>query len=163
MTEGDCSGLKVIEVDPKGDQRMKDLYQSERALRYEILRKPLGGKYASAGKDCEWFPFEMEAYHVVCVENDKEVIGCVLFHPDEKREGGRLFQMAVHDRLQGKGVGSRLVRFLEEKLRGEGFKSISIHSRHYSVKFYEKLGYLVVGEPFEEVGIQHSNMYKELN
>ena len=38
-----------------------------------------------------------------------------------------------------------------------------MHARDTAVPFYEKLGYLCCGEPFEEVGIAHIKMQKQLS
>jgi predicted GNAT family N-acyltransferase len=38
-----------------------------------------------------------------------------------------------------------------------------LHARATAVPFYLRLGYTVVGEPFEEVGIPHRGMEKALD
>jgi ribosomal protein S18 acetylase RimI-like enzyme len=128
------------------------LYAAELTLRFELLRRPLGMPPGS-----EIFPFEAESLHLVAVEAS-EVIGCVLFH--REGEGGRLFQMAVAEAWQHRGIGSRLVRALEERLRRDGVAEIHLHAREPFVRFYERLGYAIVGEPFTEVGILHRKMQK---
>ena len=42
-------------------------------------------------------------------------------------------------------------------------KTIILHARHYAIGFYQKLGYSICSEPFEEVGIEHRVMQKELH
>lgn len=130
------------------------LYQKERDLRVEILRKPLG---MAAGT--EVFPFENESFHLVALYKGN-VVGCVLFHPEEKT--GRLFQMAVASELQKSGIGSILVAKMEEELATRGFEEIYLHAREVASKFYLKLGYRIFGDEFEEVGIKHFHMKKRL-
>jgi ribosomal protein S18 acetylase RimI-like enzyme len=130
------------------------LYAEERALRAEILRKPLGLPPGS-----EVFPFEEASLHLVAIEAG-HVIGCVLFHPNGK--SGRLYQMAVARCSQRHGVGRGLVAILEERLRAEGIEEIWLHAREEAVPFYAKLGYAVVGERFSEVGIAHWKMHKSV-
>jgi predicted GNAT family N-acyltransferase len=43
-----------------------------------------------------------------------------------------------------------------------GFAEIVLHARANVVPMYEKLGYEVIGEPFEEVTIPHRKMRKSL-
>ncbi|NBD10385.1 MULTISPECIES: GNAT family N-acetyltransferase [Corallococcus] len=131
------------------------LYAGELDLRFRVLREPLG----HARGDVK-FPFEEESLHLVAHEGGA-VLGCVLFHPEDAH-GGRLFQMAVSPALQGKGVGARLVRALEEELRRRGFRHVHLHARTPVVPFYERLGYALYGEPYEEVGIPHRNMQRDL-
>jgi predicted N-acetyltransferase YhbS len=131
------------------------LYQGELELRFRVLREPLGHPRSAV-----LFPFESESLHLVAVE-DGEVRGCVLFHPENERSG-RLFQMAVRPELQGKGVGAKLVRRLEEELSRRGFTHVHLHARAQVVPFYERLGYEVYGEPFVEVGVPHRHMQRDL-
>ena len=136
------------------------LYAAELELRFRVLREPLGRPRESVT-----FPFEAQSLHLVAVEEPGTVVGCVLFHPDSAEgepPGGRLFQMAVHPRLQGQGLGARLVRHLEEALRERGYVRVHLHARAGVVPFYERLGYRTYGEPFDEVGIPHRTMERQL-
>lgn len=130
------------------------LYAKERALRYEVLRRPLGMPPGS-----EIFPFEAESLHLVAIEGDS-VIGCVLFRP--QRRTGRLFAMAVAEEKRGRGVGAALVARLEAHLCDQGFQEVFLHARDDALGFYERLGYRLDGEPFEEVGLKHRRMKKDL-
>ena len=75
-------------------------YAAERELRIEVLRKPLG-----LPPDSIFFPFEDESVHLVALDKDR-VVGCVLFKPDGA--DGRLFQMAVDECYQRRGLGREL-------------------------------------------------------
>ena len=130
-------------------------YAQELDLRWRILRKPLGFEQAAVQ-----FPFEAESLHLVALEGGR-VVGCVLFHPDGPGTG-RLFQMAVEPDRQGTGLGTRLVRTLEEELVRRGFREVTLHARDTAVGFYARLGYSPVGPPYVEVGIPHQNMRRLL-
>ena len=39
---------------------------------------------------------------------------------------------------------------------------MTLHAREAAVPFYERLGYLSEGEPFDEVGLPHRAMRKRL-
>ena len=142
--------LRFDFIDPR-----HPLYAGELELRFRVLREPLG----HAREDVK-FPFEDASLHLVAHANG-DVLGCVLFHPEDAH-GGRLFQMAVSSSLQGQGLGARLVRALEEELRRRGFRHVHLHARAPVVPFYERLGYAVYGEPYEEVGIPHRHMQRDL-
>lgn len=90
------------------------------------------------------------------------VIGCVLYARDDER----LLQMAVAPRYQGKGVGRALVEALEAHIVSEGHAYCTLHARDYAIPFYERLGYAVYGDPFEEgetVIIPHRHMEKRFS
>lgn len=107
------------------------------------------------------FPFEAESLHLVALD-DGRVVACVLFHP-EGPEMGRLFQMAVEPDRQGRGLGTRLVRALEEAVAARGFREVTLHARDAAVGFYARLGYVSFGAPYVEVGIPHQNMRRTLH
>ena len=142
--------MDLLFIDPK-----HALYASELDLRFRILREPIGHT-----RDDVRFTFEDRSLHLVAVDKAR-VMGCVLFHPDD-HGGGRLYQMAVHGSLQGQGLGTQLVNRLEIELRSRQTERIHLHARDVAVAFYERLGYRCVGEPFDEVGIVHYMMEKEL-
>lgn len=129
-------------------------YIAERELRARVLREPLGLPYGA-----EVFPFEDAAYHLVAIEDD-QVIGCVMFNPEGKN--GRMLQMAVIQDRQKNGIGTGLVHELEARLMHDGFHDIYLHAREEAVPFYQRLGYVIEGEPFFEVGIRHRMMRKKL-
>ena len=131
-------------------------YAQELDLRWRVLRKPLG--FAPGAVT---FPFEAESLHLVAVAGSR-VVGCVLFHP-EGTETGRLFQMAIEPERQGTGLGTRLVRTLEDELARRGFREVTLHARDTAVGFYARLGYAPVGAPYSEVGIPHQNMRRALD
>lgn len=129
-------------------------YIGERELRARVLREPLG-----LPRGAEVFPFEDEALHMVAIEGG-EVIGCVMFRPEERT--GRMLQMAIRADRRKSGIGTALVKHLERRLKEDGCNDIYCHAREGAVAFYERLGYRVEGPPFVEVGTTHRLMRKIL-
>jgi len=120
-------------------------------LRRQILRSPLGLDWSAAD-----FEHEEDEWHFGAW--DAEVlVGCVSLR---WLEGGRvkLRQMAVETAWQGRGVGRELLVAVLAVVSGEGATEVELHSRENAVGFYERLGFVVEGERFEEVGITHWKM-----
>jgi ribosomal protein S18 acetylase RimI-like enzyme len=70
--------------------------------------------------------------------------------------------MAVLSGLQRRGIGRVIMNFAENVARDKGYKVLHMHARKSAVGFYQKLGYEIVGEEFEEVTIPHYEMQKAL-
>ncbi len=138
------------------DANHADVTQGELELRFRVLREPLGHT-----RDAVAFPFDNDSIHLLAYDTLHQVIGCVLFHPESEIQG-RLYQMAVDPKLQGKGLGRALVERLEDELQARGFRRITLHAREVAAGFYGRLGYEVEGTPFEEVGLAHFHMAKEI-
>ncbi len=61
-----------------------------------------------------------------------------------------------------KGLGTRLVQKAIKHFKIQGIKEIRLNSQMTAVGFYEKLGFIAVGEEFIEAGIPHIKMVKSL-
>jgi len=140
--------LKIIDHGSKEYEQMVN-------LRYNILRKPLGLNFEKDELDKEKAEVLIGAF-----EEDQMLGCCMLVKQDDKTV--RLRQMAVLNNLQGKGVGRALTIFAENISRDLGYKKIMMHARKPVVGFYEKLGYKVCSDEFEEITVPHYEMEKSL-
>ena len=131
-------------------------YQEELLLRDAVLRKPLG----LALKD-EDLSQEASQWHFGLFDGDL-LIASVIAAP-KSEELIQLRQMAVSSQFQGQGCGRKLAEMLEKTLWGKGFQKIILHARIQVFEFYIRLGYMPVGELFEEVGIPHQCMQKTIS
>jgi predicted GNAT family N-acyltransferase len=131
-------------------------YQEELLLRDAVLRKPLG----LALKD-EDLSQEASQWHFGLFDGDL-LIASVIAAP-KSEELIQLRQMAVSSQFQGQGCGRKLAEMLEKTLGGKGFQKIILHARIQVFEFYIRLGYMPVGELFEEVGIPHQCMQKTIS
>ncbi|MBE6780594.1 MAG: GNAT family N-acetyltransferase [Ruminococcaceae bacterium] len=61
-----------------------------------------------------------------------------------------------------KGLGASLMNNAVSYFKQNGVKSIVLNSQKTAVGFYEKLGFIAVGEEFIEAGIPHIKMVKSL-
>lgn len=130
-------------------------YRQMVKLRDDILRKPLG-----LGFTQEELENEKDNMLIAAFE-DEEMLGCCML-VEEKPGTLRLRQMAVLNDLQGKGIGRALMNFAENLARDRGYQIMSMHARKNAVGFYEKMGYKVMSDEFEEVTIPHYVMEKKL-
>ncbi|MBN8835668.1 MAG: GNAT family N-acetyltransferase [Sphingobacteriia bacterium] len=141
--------LQIIDHNSEDYKKMVD-------LRYQILRKPLGLTFTA--EDLEK---EKNDILIGCFDDDKLEGCCIL---TETAPGTvRLRQMAVSAGLQGKGIGRVIMAFAENVARDAGYKKLTMHARDTALGFYEKLGYSIVGNRFEEVTIPHYVMEKDLH
>lgn len=60
----------------------------------------------------------------------------------------RIKQFAVTDKLQGKGIGKKLLAYAHATAKELGYKRIELSARQNVIGFYAKAGYTAVGELF---------------
>lgn len=75
---------------------------------------------------------------------------------------GKLGRMAVLPEWRGQGVGESLLRAVIEKARNMNLSKITAHAQLGALGFYEKSGFIKVGDVFSEVGIAHQAVQIEL-
>ena len=126
-------------------------------LRYEILRKPWNQPFTST-KD-EW---EDQSVHVLMLDEKDNAIACGRLQINSKTEG-QIRSMAVRTDLQGKGLGKKIIQYIEQRAIELNLNNIVLDARINAVKFYEASGYKRVGDSYLLFGIiPHFKMKKEL-
>ena len=140
-------------IEPSSEKDFELYYD----LRWRILRKPWNQQ-----KGREKDELEDKSIHVMVCNVDKIPVGVGRVHFNSDEEAQIRF-MAVEDEWQGKGLGSKILLYLEEKIKERGAKSIILNARDLAVKFYKKHGYKIVkeGKKLFDV-IPHYKMSKTL-
>lgn len=130
-------------------------YHEMVSLRDAVLRRPLGLSFTE-----EYLQKEINDQLIGCYTEDKLSACCILTPLNENTI--QLRQMAVDNTQQRQGIGRQLIHFAEQVSKKNGFTQLMMHARKEAKGFYEKLGYVVQGPEFEEVGIAHYEMSKQL-
>jgi len=97
--------------------------------------------------------------HWLATDERGEPIGTVRFDVDARGKVGRL---AVLAHVRGRGVGRALMERVHELARTRGLASVWCHAQQSAAPFYTRLGYRTTSEPFEEAGIEHVKMERDL-
>jgi ElaA protein len=124
------------------------------ALREEVFRREQGVTFEGDrdGRDGD-------ALHLVAIED--EVLGTcrMLIEPGGTARFGRL---CVRASARGRGVGAALLEAAEREARAAGAIRIGMHAQTDALSLYERAGYTPYGERFDEEGIEHLGMEKQL-
>lgn len=131
------------------------LYDAVTDLRRSILRTPLGLDFT-----VDELAAEIDDIHFAVLDGD-DVVGTLLLHRINSTMV-QLKRMAVAERAQKKGIGRVLVLAAENYARKNDIRTITMHARGTAQGFYESLGYVTDGVPFDEQSIPHIVMFKAL-
>jgi predicted GNAT family N-acyltransferase len=77
-------------------------------------------------------------------------------------ERAKVERVAVRAARRGEGWGTRLMDAVEAAARDQGFDRLVLHAQTAVAGLYAARGYERVGEEFEEAGIAHVEMVREL-
>jgi len=99
---------------------------------------------------------DKNAYHVFAKGEDGSIKACLRFF-EKDSETAYMGRVITVDR--GTGVGAKLLKAGIEAVKANtDKKQIYLEAQSYAVGFYEKAGFAVIGEEFDEDGIPHKPM-----
>lgn len=75
----------------------------------------------------------------------------------------RIGRMAVNRVLRGSSLGREVLVALMQIAIRRGDHEVRLHAQRSAQGFYQRLGFQTRGEPFDEAGIPHIEMFKALN
>jgi predicted N-acetyltransferase YhbS len=118
-------------------------------------------------------PNVVQGEEVLVAEMDGRIVGCVTV--EDRGSELELVDIDVPLQLQGKGIGTTLVRSVEERARAEGKQAVTAGTSRNaegvawkSLPWWQHLGYLVTGEEENEwtrsigPGVREIRLRKEL-
>ena len=70
--------------------------------------------------------------------------------------------MAVLPMARGSGVGAQVLDSLMTAARERGYRQVLLHAQASAIGFYRRAGFAERGAPFEEAGIVHQEMTRNL-
>lgn len=120
-------------------------------LRSKILRNGLPPEQCIFPTDQVEGAFHL-AYYI-----DEEIATIASFFPNcykERKESGyQLRGMATDTPFLGKGYGKQLIAFAIAYINNTNAEYLWCNARTSAIKFYEKLGFELIGEEFEIAGV----------
>jgi predicted GNAT family N-acyltransferase len=145
----ESSRVKVIAIESPAEMRQ--------AL---AIRRRVFIEEQNVPEEIEMDADDERAFHALAFLNGV-AIGCgrMLEH-----EGGevKIGRMAVLREFRKTGAGARILRFLIERARARGIRKAILHAQLSAEGFYLKQGFRPVGGVFDEAGIAHRKMERDL-
>jgi len=99
---------------------------------------------------------DQDYWHIVIFTNNKAIATARLAN------SGLFGRMAVLEPYRHKGIGSLLLQSISNKAIALKLQTINCHAQLSAVNFYKKNGFLVAGNPYQEAGLVHIKMLKNL-
>jgi predicted GNAT family N-acyltransferase len=133
----------------------EDRYEDALAVRFDVFVEEQG-----VPEDLEVDEYEDVSRHFVAYDEGGEPVGAARLREYEP-DVGKVERVAVLADRRGEGWGVELMAALEDDARGR-YDELFMHAQLDAAAFYDRLGYEREGEEFEEAGIPHVAMRKEL-
>jgi len=124
----------MIITQPETSQDFDRYYE----LRWRLLREPWKQPKGSERDELE----ERALHMMVCIDDRIPIaVGRAHFNTDIEAQ---IRFMAVEPRFQKTGLGSVILKKLEDEVRQLGAKYVILHARENAVLFYERHGYRII-------------------
>jgi len=121
------------------------------AIRHKVFIEEQG-----VPEDLELDEFDPLAIHALAFEGSECVGTGRLVNIGEQI--GQIGRMAVLPGFRNNGFGRAILEKLMDQARVEGIVRLMIHSQVTAIPFYEKQGFQIQGDIYDEAGIPHRNM-----
>ena len=98
--------------------------------------------------------------HIIIRVNG-QAAGTLRFHNFGKNKV-KIERIAVMKSYRSQGLGSKMLRFVEECSRKEGVEELVLYGQSRAADFYKKLGYSTDGKNFYDARIKHFKFVKKI-
>ena len=126
-------------------------------LRWEVLRKPLKMSHIPLKDN-----LEEASIHLMGVTSEGKILACGRLHLNTSYEA-QIRYMGVSKDLRRSGIGSKMLKKLEDDAIKQGANQIMLNARENAVPFYKSLGYFEVGPYESDIQIPHTRMEKKIS
>lgn len=144
--------METIIRTPETSSEWKEYY----ALRYEVLRKPLGQPEGSERTEQD----DSGIHFALFIHGQIKAIAKLDFIDSENAQ---VRFVAVSNKDAGKGLGKQIMLHIENYAREKNIKQLILHARENAVPFYKRINYSLVKKSHLLFGqVQHYLMEKRL-
>ncbi len=126
-------------------------------FRWQVLRKPIKMSHIPLKDN-----LEEASIHLMGVTSEGKIIACGRLHLNTSYEA-QIRYMGVSEDSRRSGIGSKMLKKLEDDAIKQGANQIMLNARENAVPFYKSLGYFEVGPYESDIQIPHTRMKKKIS
>lgn len=121
-------------------------------LRFAIF---VGEQNVPAGIELD--DMDQKSLHAIAYDDSGKPIGTGRLLPE-----GKIGRMAVVKEWRRRGIGAALLEALVEEARRRGIAEVRLSAQLQAAEFYRAHGFVAEGKVYEEAGILHQAMRRQL-
>jgi carbamate kinase len=127
------------------------------------IRRDVFVEEHNVADEFEFDEFDDHSDHLLALTNDGEIAATARLLPSADFPGfARISRVAVLRQHRRKQLASRMVTLLEQRAKVTGYRGVQVSAIANVRPFYRKLGYQAFGPFFDQNGIRHQAMSKQL-
>ena len=123
----------------------------------KAIRRKVFIEEQAVPESMEWDEHDADSHHVLVYNTDDQAIACARLKKD-----GQIGRIAVLPDYRQHGIGAAILNHIIQHASEHGNGILFLHAQSHAVEFYERFGFRIQGDEFEEAGILHYKMYLNL-
>lgn len=140
--------------------QIKQVSYSEEILAIRAIRVKVFQEEQKVSEELEFDGLDESSIQLLAYLDDKPVGTARIREID--RQTVKIERLAVLPEARGNGVGKKLMdTALEVAIDGD-YQTVLIHAQEYIKELYLRLGFVQIGDTFEEANIPHVKMIKRI-
>lgn len=144
-------------MEPSTDLSIKTCLFDDESTAIRHIRTAVFHEEQGIDPALDWDGLDQKSIHLVanvCGES----AGVARLREMAGSSGLKLERLAVLKAHRQQGIGGEIVHTAIAYSLSQGYTTLTLHAQLPAAKFYEQLGFVAIGEPFEEAGITHLKM-----
>lgn len=139
---------------------IKSFVYPEQFLAMQVIRHSVFQEEQGVSPELEFDGLDETAIHLLAYLDDYPVGTARIRYLNEQL--AKIERLAVLSTARGLGIGKKLMQEAIEMAQQNQAKEVVVNAQEYIKGLYQQLGFKQVGEIFEEAGIPHIKMIKQL-
>ena len=106
--------------------------------------------------ELEWDELDVDCLHLLVANAETKGLATARMHVEETT--AHIGRMAVLKEHRQQGIGSLMLETLLEQAGLLGVKEIKLNAQTAAIGFYQRYGFITIGDEFPDAGIPHYKM-----
>lgn len=116
------------------------------------IRETVFVEEQSVPLELEWDEHDQAAYHLLAFEDNTAIATARILG------NGKIGRMAVLPDWRHHGIGTSMLKQLVDKAIQLGLERVTLSAQVSAISFYQRLGFVISSETYEDAGIPHQDM-----
>jgi predicted GNAT family N-acyltransferase len=132
----------------------------EEFLEMQAIRRSVFQEEQGVAPQLEFDGLDKTAIHLLAYLDDRPVGTARIRYLNEQI--AKIERLAVLSTARGLGIGKKLMQEAIQVAKQNNVQEVVIHAQEYVKGLHQQLGFKQIGEVFEEAGIPHVKMTRQL-
>ena len=139
---------------------VKSFVYPEEFLEMQAIRRSVFQEEQGVAPQLEFDGLDKTAIHLLAYLDDRPVGTARIRYLNEQI--AKIERLAVLSTARGLGIGKKLMQEAIQVAKQNNVQEVVIHAQEYVKGLHQQLGFKQIGEVFEEAGIPHVQMIRQL-